>query len=325
MPALQAVEGVRYAGIGVATAQERAIAGDATGPDAESVSRVAAQGAAALEFQKEFGGTVWESFDGLLESSEVDAVYIPLPPALHFPWAKRALESGKHVLLEKPFATSLAQAEELVILSRERGLAVHENYMFAFHSPMDHLRNQIAAGVVGDVRMVRVDFGFPFRGSNDFRYSKKLGGGALLDCGGYTLKLASMLLGPTARVSDASLGYGRGLEVDLSGSATLRNEEGQVAQVSFGMDNDYRCDVDAWGSTGTLRSGRILTAPAGFAPTFELRRNGEVETVALEPDDSFAKSIRHFADCVRDPQAAERQREEILRQAHLLDQFQSLA
>lgn len=319
MPALAKVEGAEFAGIGCATPEERAVGASSVGPDA--AERADRQLAAAQEFACEFGGRVWESFEALLADPAVDALYIPLPPALHYPWAKRALLAGKHVLMEKPFSMDAAQASELIALSDERGLAVHENYMFAFHSQIAYLQQRIAEGAVGDVRLIRVDFGFPFRGGSDFRYSKAMGGGALLDCGGYTLKLASMLLGPAARVVAASKGYGRGFEVDLFGSATLENDQGAVAQVSFGMDNDYRCDVDVWGSAATLRSHRILTAPDGFAPTFELSSNGQVQTVSLEPDDSFGKSIEHFLRCIADDGVAARQREEILRQAALVDDF----
>ncbi len=319
MPALAKVEGAEFAGIGCATPEERAVGASSVGPDA--AERADRQLAAAQEFAREFGGRVWTSFEALLADPAVDALYIPLPPALHYPWAKRALLAGKHVLMEKPFAMDAAQASELVALSDERGLAVHENYMFAFHSQIDYLQRQLAEGTVGDVRCIRVDFGFPFRGGSDFRYSKDMGGGALLDCGGYTLKLASMLLGPAAKVTAASMGYGRGFEVDLFGSATLEGEDGAVVQVAFGMDNDYRCDVDVWGSTATLRSHRILTAPDGFAPAFELSSNGQVQTVSLEPDDSFGKSIEHFLRCIADDGVAARQREEILRQAALVDDF----
>ena len=297
MPALELVDGVEFASIAYALPEEWVLASDGAS-DSEVWAQCEAQHEQAEEFVAEYGGKVVKGFGNLLESSDVDAVYIPLPPALHFPWAKRALEAGKHVLLEKPFTTSLADTQELIELAQAKCLAVHENYMFAFHSQINYVRDKIASGDLGEVRVIRVDFGFPFRGANDFRYSKALGGGALLDCGGYTLKLAAMLLGPSARVVASSLCSGRGLEVDLFGAATLQNEDGLCAQVSFGMDNDYRCNIDVWGSEASLTSNRILTAPAGFKPTMVIRRNGEEEVVELEADDSFKKSIEHFVASV---------------------------
>ena len=127
------------------------------------------------------GGRGFSGYDALLKSDEVDALYIPLPPALHYQWAKKALEHGKHVLLEKPFTTSLADTETLIELARKQNLALHENYMFIYHRQLTKITKMLADGIIGDVRLMRTAFGFPFRGLQDFRYSKKLGGGALFD------------------------------------------------------------------------------------------------------------------------------------------------
>lgn len=319
MPALSLVPFFEYAGVGTATPEEHLVGLSATEPSEGDIKDSQTQRERARAFKDEFAGTIYDSYAAVLADPTVDAVYVPLPPALHYPWAKRALESGKHVLLEKPFTTGLETTNELIELAGSKDLAVHENYMFAFHSQVDWVRQTIASGTLGDVRMIRIDFGFPFRGKNDFRYSRELGGGALLDCGGYTLKLAAMLLGPSARVVAAHLNRGRDLEVDLYGNAALENDEGLVAQVSFGMDNDYRCNIDVWGSEASLLSGRILTAPAGLEPTMVIRRNGDEEVTTLPADDSFRKSIEHFARCVQDRGARQARCEEIVHQAKLVE------
>ncbi|MBR3314414.1 MAG: Gfo/Idh/MocA family oxidoreductase [Atopobiaceae bacterium] len=315
MPALVQVDGLEYAGVAIASASEWQSAAGQT----EYADVVAVQESLAQEFVNGYGGEVYDGYTTLIEDADVDAVYVPLPPALHYAWARRALEAGKHVLVEKPFTTEIAQTKALLDLAEARGLAVHENYMFAFHSQIAWVQDCISRGELGDVRLIRVDFGFPFRGQNDFRYSRELGGGALLDAGGYALKLAAMLLGHGARVTTACLSGGRGLDVDLYGSASLANDEGSVAQVAFGMDNDYRCNIDVWGSKATLTSGRILTAPEGFAPTMTIRCNGEAVDHMLEPDDAFRKSIEHFMKCIESPEVAALRRSEILEQARLVE------
>lgn len=324
MPALAQVPSFEFVGLGVATSQESCVGVPRATPEGKD-EWVAAQFDKANDFVRDYGGKVYGSYEELLSDRAIEAVYIPLPPALHYPWAKKALESGKHVLLEKPFTMSADTTQELLDLARKQGLAVHENYMFAFHSQIEYVREVLAKGVLGEQRLIRIDFGFPFRGGNDFRYSKALGGGALLDAGGYAIKLANLLLGPSARITTAQLSDGRDLEVDLFGSASLANDAGQVAQVSWGMDNDYRCNIDVWGSTGTLLSGRILTAPAGFEPTFTIRRNGAEEVVTLPADDSFRKSIEHFAGCIANADVREARMHEIYHQAELVDAVRSFA
>lgn len=307
MPALKTLGGFEYIGLAAATRREFC------GEDSDEV--MPAEYEKAQGFQNEYGGRIFGGYEALLNSDEIDAVYIPLPPALHFKWAKTALECGKHVLLEKPFTTALCDTEELISIAKERSLSLHENYMFVYHTQLDFIKEQLAAGAIGEVRLIRIDFGFPFRGANDFRYNKALGGGALLDCGGYTLKLASLFLGDSARVVTSQLNSKDGFEVDIFGSATLSNDDGLTAQVSFGMDNSYRCSIDIWGSTGSIYTNRILTAPAGFEPTVTIRSGNDEQHFTLPADDTFRKSIEHFARCIENSAERERHYAEIVRQA----------
>lgn len=290
MPALKQLDRFEYIGLAAATKREF------TGEDSDEI--MPSELEKAQSFVREHGGKIFSGYQSLIGSDEIDSVYIPLPPALHFKWAKMALERGKHVLLEKPFTTSLQDTEELISIARAKKLALHENYMFVYHSQLDWIKNKIAEGAVGDVRLIRIDFGFPFRGANDFRYNKALGGGALLDCGGYTLKLASLFLGESARVTASQLNSKDGFEVDIYGSATLTNDDGLTAQVSFGMDNSYKCSLEVWGSNGTIYTNRILTAPAGYEPTVIVRNENDEQSYTLPADDTFRKSIEHFGRCI---------------------------
>ena len=244
-----------------------------------------------------------------------------MPPALHYKWAKLALESGKHVLLEKPFTTSVKDTEDLIAIAKEKELALHENYMFVYHTQLDYIKQQLVADVIGDIRLFRIDFGFPFRGVNDFRYNKELGGGALLDCGGYTLKLATYFLGETTRLVTSQKNYSKDLEVDIYGSATLVNDAGLTAQVSFGMDNSYKCSLEVWGSKGTLFTNRILTAPEGFEPVVIVRTNDGEQSITLPADDTFYKSIGHFKECILEKIEREKTYKEICKQAELVERY----
>ncbi len=270
-------------------------------------------------FREQFSGEVYDGYEALLADKSIEAVYVPLPPALHYEWGKKALQAGKHLFLEKPSTTSGKDTKALLELAAEKGLAVHENYMFQYHAQMKAVTDIAESGRIGQVRLYRLAFGFPKRGANDFRYDKVLGGGALLDCGGYTLKLAGLLLGDTAKVVYSHLNYTDEFSVDLYGSAALVNEAGVTTQVSFGMDNSYKCELEIWGSRGCVTTGRIFTASAGFEPTAEVKVGNETETVALPADDAFAGSIARFAECIRDEGARGENYRAILRQAELVD------
>ena len=135
------------------------------------------------------------------------------------------------------------------------------------------------------------------------------------------MKLASEFLVGDVRLKAASAGYVGGFEVDMYGSATLEDGKGAVAQVAFGMDNDYKCDLEIWGSKGTLTTGRILTAPSGYEPCYTIKKNQEFTEGKLPADDAFLKSIQHFGACVVDDEVRMDNYEKLLRQERLVEEF----
>ena len=321
LPALQkANDKIQFAAIGIASPEEWF--GDLTNISQEQIDeQQARERAKAKTFVDQYGGEIIVGYGNLVSSDSIDAAYIPLPPALHHKWAKKALEAGKHVFVEKPSTTCLADTEDLIKLASEKGLALHENYMFIYHSQLEDINNVVKSREIGDVRLYRITFGFPLRQLNDFRYNKALGGGALLDAGGYCMKYANWLLGGEAHVVTAQANNIDGFEVDMYGSATLANNNGQTAQIAFGMDNDYRCDIEIWGSKGTITSGRILTAPAGFAPSYTSKKNQDIETRPLLADDAFLKYIERFIACVEDNSTRTEEYNLMLKQEQLVNEF----
>lgn len=276
----------------------------------------------AQQFVDEIGGKIFNSYAELVNSNEVDAIYLPLPPGLHYKWAKEVLLAGKHALVEKPCVATLEEANELIQLANEKSLALHENYMFVFHKQIETINQMINDGTFGDIRLYRINFGFPLRAANDFRYNKKLGGGALLDCTGYTIRYASILLGPTAKIVQAHQNYIKGYEVDMYGSATMINENGVTAQLAWGMDNCYRCELDIWGNKGMFRTNRVLTAPVGLTPEAIVKFGNEPEqTITLPADDAFMNSILHFGKCINDISVREENYQRIKRQAELINEY----
>lgn len=325
LPALQkAYSEIQFAGIAIASPEEWfgdiSRVSDSVIKEQQERERSKAQG-----FIDNYGGKIYDSYHAICETHELDALYTPLPPALHFKWAKLALENGKHVFLEKPSTTCLADTEVLVQLADEKGLALHENYMFVFHDQLKALDKVVENGEIGQVRLYRISFGFPMRAKNDFRYNKALGGGALLDAGGYCMKYASYLLGDTAHITTAQANHLEGFEVDMYGSATMVNDAGQVAQIAFGMDNDYKCEIEIWGSQGTIVSNRILTAPAGFVPTYTIKKNQDFDTRELPADDAFNKSILRFVQCIKDEIIRKENYQRLLKQESLVEQYKRFA
>ncbi|HOU59753.1 MAG TPA: Gfo/Idh/MocA family oxidoreductase [Kiritimatiellia bacterium] len=272
----------------------------------------------------EFGCRGVAGYAELLKREDVDAIYMPLPTGLHEEWCPRALEAGKHLLVEKSFAATEASAAAMVALARARNRLVFENFQFQTHSQWARLSSFMTSGEIGAVHLVRSTFGFPPLPKTNFRWDKALGGGALLDAGAYMTKVSQLLLGLGLEVRGASLQMDEETGVDRYGEAMLRNAQGQVAQVAFGFDYYYQCRVELLGTKGKVSSNRVLTAPPDHVPSLSIETpNGSCEEM-LPPDNHYVKMWRWFADAVASGEYQSHW-DILCDQAHLLNEIRKAA
>lgn len=309
LPALSGIENVEYVGVAVANKQEHEDAEDAV---------LETRCEKAAKFKESFGGRIYVGYEELLKDASIDAVYIPLPPSLHFTWAKKAMEYGKHVFLEKPCTTDLKDTQALIGIATCNELALSENYAFIYHRQLQKIRELLDEGRIGELRLIRVAFGFPMRAANDFRYSKRMGGGALLDCGGYVLKVAQQFAGEQVQVLASSMHRGKKFDVDMFGSVMLSDAQGIDIQASYGMDNAYKCELELWGTQGSILAPRIFTPPADLCAQIIVKRQTE-QIVSVEADDQFAHAIEKFIEAIQSSPKRKTERDNILRQAVLVN------
>lgn len=295
LPALEKVQGVQCAGVA------------SNSPDK------------LRRFVDKYNIHVYESYDEVIQDENVDCIYVPLPPVFHYEWAKKALLAGKHVFLEKPSTISAEQTRELVGLAGSMGLVLQENYMFQYHAQLADIEKIIASGELGKLRLVRTSFGFPRRAGGDFRYVKELGGGTMLDNGGYTIKLINRLLGRSTRLVASRLDYDEETGVDIFGTAEFMNADGVLAQAAFGMDCQYQCSLELWGSKGRLTTGRIYTTPDGFVPTALIETGAGSRSIELASCDAFEESIKMYLRAVDDDSVRADMAQELVRQAEFVD------
>jgi NDP-hexose-3-ketoreductase len=281
--------------------------------------------ARAERFTAEFGGEPVEGYEQVLARPDVEAVYVPLPPGLHTEWVAAALRAGKHVLAEKPLATTATDAASLVALADRRGLVLLENYMFVRHPLHAEVRRLLGDGVLGELRGFTGVFGVPPRPDGDIRYRPAPAGGALTDLGGYPLRAAQLFLGPELDVVAATARYDLRRAVDLSGTALLVTSAGVTAQLAFGLESSYRCAYELWGSRGRLVVERAFTPPPDHAPRILVERRGSTTEKVVAPCDQFAEVLRTFSLAVRERQAGDLGGGAILRQAALVERIRETA
>lgn len=318
LPALKKLRQFELAGVAVATCMERGEEYD----EASYESLLREKKIKAQKYVDEFGGKVYVGYENMIQSEEVDAVYIPLPPNLHFKWAYKALAAGKHVLSEKPCTTNIEDTLKLVQLAKEKQVVLNENYAFCMHKQIGKIKELIDAGAIGEVRLIRSAFGFPYRNAADFRYHADMGGGALLDCGGYVLKAAGLFMQKEVKVAMSVLHPTEKHDVDIYGSAVLVDENLTEAQLAFGMDNSYKCELEIWGSKAHILAPRIFTPPAEFNAQIILKGQTE-EVITVEPDDQFMHAIEYFGECINDSAKAAEAEEAIMLQSKLIEEVRT--
>jgi predicted dehydrogenase len=195
------------------------------------------------------------SYEGLLEDDEVDAVYISLPNGMHHEWAVKAIEAGKHVLVEKPYSRRSAEVEEAWDAAARAGVVLMEAFMWRHH-PQAHLaRSLVEDGAIGRLREIRTTFSFPLRDLDDVRMKPDLDGGAIMDVGCYCISGARLLAGEPEHVFGEQVIGPTGVDVDFYG--TLRFPGDVVAQFDASFTLPERQRLEAIGEEGTL----VLEAP----------------------------------------------------------------
>lgn len=266
-----------------------------------------------------FKTTAYYSYESLFELN-LDAIYIPLPNGLHYEWIKKALDKNIHVLVEKSLACNLAEVQELNLLAKNNGLVLMENFQFKYHKQLEFIQGEIQRGKLGEIKLLRSCFGFPpFVDKNNIRYQKAIGGGALLDAGAYTLKIAQIILGSVIYIDGASLDKPFDKEVDISGSAYIKLKNSHVtAQVAFGFDNFYQNSLEIWGSKGKLTASRIFTAGPGIKARVRIETSDGQDNLNEIEDDHFHNMLNHFSELIQTGNGLNNEYDQNVNQARLI-------
>jgi predicted dehydrogenase len=205
------------------------------------------------EFSTAYGATrLYETYEALVSDPQIDIIYVATTNQLHASNTSLCLQAGKPVLCEKPFALSADEARQVIDLARRQRLFCMEAMWTRCLPLLRALPALLKSGSIGDVRMVKADFGSlpPFDKDNRF-FNPALGGGAMFDLGIYLLSLASYLLGPPESVvSQASIGA---TGVDEQSAALLGYASGKMAIVSCSLVTRLPTEARIIGTRGQIR------------------------------------------------------------------------
>lgn len=316
---------VRVGVLGAADIARRRMLPAFAGCAGTEIAAVASRDAArAADLAASFGGDPVHGYAAVLERDDVDAVYVPLPVALHAEWVERALRAGKHVLAEKPLTHDTARTVELLELARESDLVLMENVMFVHHPQHAAVTRLVRSGAIGELRSLHASFTIPELPSGDIRYDASLGGGVLLDVGLYPARAALHLLGDRLRVCGALAHTPEGRAVETAGGALLTRADGVSAHLEYGIGFGYRSRYELCGSTGRITVPRAFTPPADHRPRITVETRDGVEELLLDAHDQVAGTVAAFAGAVHGTGPGP-DHDAVVRQAELLGEIRSTA
>jgi xylose dehydrogenase (NAD/NADP) len=236
------------------------------------------------------------SYEQLLDDPDVEVVYISLPNSLHVQWTERALRKGKHVLCEKPLSRRVADVEALFDVAESANRVLMEAFMWRHNPQTDRVVELVQAGAIGRPTLVRAAFSFAIAAGDEanVRLSAALDGGALMDVGSYCVSAARLLAGEPEAVSGHQLIGGDGVDVAFAGS--MRFGSGMLAHFDAGIALADRDELEIVGDQASL----FLDDPWHCRePVIELRRDGAVERIELEPADSYRLEAENLSAAIR--------------------------
>ncbi|MBT3341624.1 MAG: Gfo/Idh/MocA family oxidoreductase [Gemmatimonadetes bacterium] len=211
------------------------------------------------------------SYEALVADDEVDAIYVSTPHPFHKDNSILCLQHGKAVLCEKPFTVNATEAAAVIEVARAQGVFLMEAMWTRYLPAVVRLRELLADGAIGEVRMIQADFGFRTGVNPNGRlFDLALGGGALLDVGIYSLSFAAMILGcdPVQVASTADMGE---TGVDEQSAFLLRYGGGELAVLSCAVRTSTAVEVRIFGTDGSI----TVESPFFKAESLTIKRGGK--------------------------------------------------
>ena len=256
--------------------------------------------------------TAYGSYDELLADPSIDAVYNPLPNSLHGPWTMRAIAAGKHVLCEKPFASNAAEAQQVADAAAASGLVVMDAMHYRYHPLIQRAQEIIRDGTIGRVWNIECETKFVIPDPADIRYNYRLGGGALMDGGCYSIDFIRLVLDADARSASSGGGLpatvtgaladplpGDGRFVDRALTARFTTTDAGTSawfDSAFQMDGEFQAVAHVAGEEGSLWLTNFILAHEGRLVV--TKKGSAVVDEQGDGDTTYVWQLRAFAGAI---------------------------
>jgi predicted dehydrogenase len=241
---------------------------------------------------------VLPSYAALIADPDIDAIYNPLPNSLHCEWTVRALQAGKHVLCEKPFASNAGEAERMAAAAHQTGCVLMEAFHWRYHPLAARMRAILDSGELGTIRHIESHFWIPILRRSDIRFQLALSGGATMDTGCYTISIVRFLAGAEPEVVQAEARLSSP-GVDRTMRASFRFADGRTGAISCSLLSPVllRMSARVHGDRGTLAVLNPIVPQFFHRLTVRTDAGRRVEHVSGEA--TYTYQLRAFVAAVR--------------------------
>jgi D-xylose 1-dehydrogenase (NADP+, D-xylono-1,5-lactone-forming) len=289
------MEPVKWGIVSTANINRKMIPGAHASDKVELVAVASREQARADAYAREWEiPRAYGSYDDLLADAEVEAVYISLPNTLHCEWSINAMEAGKHVLCEKPLSRDPGEVSAAFDAAERTGMLMSEAFMWRHNPQTKKLKELVDGGAIGELRLIRSTFSYSLYDDANIRLRTDVDGGALMDVGCYCVSGSRLLGGESLEAHGLARRGPSGTDWVTAG--VLRFPDDVLATFDCGTALPNRDELEAIGSEGSL----FLDDPWHCnTPVIELRRDGEVERIELEREDSYRLELENVSDAIR--------------------------
>jgi predicted dehydrogenase len=306
---------VKWGIVSTADINRKVIPGAHASGKVDLVAVASRNGARAEAYAREWEiPRAYGSYEELLADPEVEAVYISLPNTLHAEWSIKALGARKHVLCEKPFTRHPEEVVAAFDAAERNGVLLSEAFMYRHNPQTAKLVELVRDGTIGELRLIRSAFSYGLYDVENIRLRTDVEGGALMDVGCYNVSGSRLLGGEPERVWGEAWYGPSGTDWIFTG--TLRFPGDVIGTFDCGTALPNRDELEAIGSEGSL----FLDDPWHCnEPTIELRREGDVQRIELDPVDSYQLELENVSDAIRGEAELLLGRDDALAQARALE------
>jgi predicted dehydrogenase len=241
---------------------------------------------------------IHDSYDKLLADPEIDAIYIPLPNHMHVQWAIKSLQSGKHVLCEKPIG--LSSADAILLLQeakRHPELKIMEAFMYRFHPQWQEAKKMVKEGRIGELRTIQSFFSFYNTDPTNIRNQKEKGGGSMMDIGCYCISQSRFIFGKEPVRVSGTVEYDPQFQTDRMASGILDFETGEATFTCSTQLAPYQ-RVNILGTKARIEIEIPFNAPTDKPTRLWLYSKDSIDEIAFDTANQYTLQCDLFSEAI---------------------------